>query len=86
MERISIVEQLRSYFAQDILGGNDIGLDETTPLLEWGLINSIEIARLLKFVRKQFAIDIPTDKLTANSFTDIASLTSLILEQMAACS
>ena len=84
MERTTIVEDLKSYFAQDILGGDDVGLDETTPLLEWGLINSIELARLLKFVRKQFAIDLPADKLTADSFTDIASLASLILEEMAA--
>ena len=84
MERTVIVEQLKRYFAQDVLGGKDIGLDETTPLHEWGIINSIEMVRLLQFVRKQFTVDIPADKLVADSFADMASLSSLILEQMAA--
>lgn len=78
MERSTIIEQLKSYFAQDVLGGKDIGLDETTPLLEWGIINSIETARLLSFIHKRFGISIPPDKLTADAFTDIVSISNLI--------
>jgi acyl carrier protein len=81
MNRTTIVEQLKSYIAQDVLGGKDIGLDETTPLLEWGIINSLEMGRLLQFIRKQFTVDIPTDKLIADSFTDIVSIANLVLEQ-----
>lgn len=84
MELTPIIEQLRSYFAQDVLAGKDIGLDEKTPLLEWGIINSIEIVRLLQFIRKQFSVDIPSNKLVADSFTDILSIANLVLEQVPA--
>lgn len=84
MERKIIIEQLKSYIAQDVLGGKDIGLDETTPLLEWGVINSLEIVRLLQFIHKQLSVDIPTDKLIADSFINIGSIANLILEQMPA--
>ncbi|TMC21718.1 MAG: acyl carrier protein [Chloroflexi bacterium] len=82
MNRTVIVEQLKNYIAQDVLGGKDIGLDETTPLLAWGLINSLEMVKLLRFIRQCFKVDISTDKLSADFFTDIASITNLILEQM----
>ena len=82
MNRTTIVEQLKNYIAQDVLLGKDSGLDETTPLLAWGLINSLEMVKLLRFIRQRFSVDISTDKLSADSFTDIASITNLILEQM----
>ena len=81
MNQTTIVEQLKSYIAQDVLGGKDIGLDETTPLLEWGIINSLEIVRLLQFIRKQFSVDIPMDNLAADSFINIRSIANLVLEQ-----
>jgi acyl carrier protein len=80
MQRLTIIEELKRYIAQDVLTGKDIGLDETTPLLEWGIMNSLEIVRLLSFIRKQFAVDIPADKLVADSFTSVSSVADLVLE------
>lgn len=80
MQRLTIIEELKRYIAQDVLAGKDIGLDETTPLLEWGIMNSLEIVRLLSFIRKQFAVDIPADKLVADSFTSVSSVADLVLE------
>ncbi|HEY4035380.1 MAG TPA: phosphopantetheine-binding protein [Ktedonobacteraceae bacterium] len=84
MQRDAVIEQLRSYIAQDVLSGKDIGLDEMTPLLEWGIINSLEIVKLLSFIRKQFAVDISTDKLVVDSFTSISAIADLVLEQIPA--
>ncbi|HWS83462.1 MAG TPA: acyl carrier protein [Ktedonobacteraceae bacterium] len=84
MQRLTIIEELKRYIAQDVLAGKDIGLDETTPLLEWGIINSLEIVRLLSFVRKQFAVDIPADKLVADSFTSVSCVADLVLEHVPA--
>lgn len=80
MQQTTVIEQLKKYIAQDVLGGKDIGLDETTPLLEWGIINSLEMVRLLSFIRKQFDIDIPTDKLVADHFASMTSIAEFILK------
>lgn len=80
MQKAIVIEQIKKYIAQDVLGGKDIGLDETTPLLEWGIINSLEMVRLLSFMRQQFAIHIPPDKLVADHFTNIASIAELIMK------
>ena len=82
MQRDEIMKQLKIYVAEQVLDGKDIGLDETTPLLEWGIINSLEMVKLLRFIHQQFSIDIPTEKLVADSFTDVVSIANLVLEQM----
>lgn len=75
-----VIKQLYNYFAQDVLDGRDIGLDVTTPLLEWGVINSLEIVRLLAFIRTQFAVEIPLHTLTAENFTNLPSIAKLVME------
>ena len=79
MQRSEVLAQLRSYVAQQLLDGRDIGLDETTPLLEWGVINSLEIIRLLAFIQQQFNIAIPPDQIVADHFTDLGTISDLVL-------
>lgn len=80
MQRIEIIKRLREYFVRDVLDGKDIGLDEATPLLEWGIINSLEIARLLNFIHEHFGIEISYADLKADNFTNIPSIADMILE------
>jgi len=82
MQRTTIIEQLQRYIAQDILRGKDIGLDETTPLLEWGIISSLQMIKLLNFISQEFDVDIPPDKLIAEYFTTISSIARLVVEHM----
>jgi acyl carrier protein len=79
MQRSAIVEQLKNYIVERVLEGRDIGIDETTPLLEWGIINSLETMRLLSFIERQFGIEIPMDNLVADHFTNLTALTNLIM-------
>ncbi len=80
MQRTEVLAQLKKYIAQDVLSGKDIGLDETTPLLEWGVINSLEIVRLLTFIRTTFAVEIPMSKLTPDNLANLASISNLVIE------
>lgn len=81
MERSEVLGQLHRYIVEQVLDGRDTGLDETSPLLEWGVINSIEIVRLLTFIRKQFAIDIPPSQMIADNFVDLGTITDIVLSQ-----
>lgn len=80
MQRTEVTTQLKNFLVQDVLSGKDIGLDETTPLLEWGVINSLEMVRLLGFIKNTFAVDIPMSKLTADNFTNLSSISNLVME------
>lgn len=86
MQRLDVMEQLQKYFAEQVLDGKNIGLDETTPLLEWGVINSIEIVRLMSFIQKRFDVEIPASQMTADNFVDICAITDMVLRNQAAVS
>ena len=79
MKRIELIEQLQKYIVEQILDGQNVGLDEATPLLEWGVINSLEIVRLLSFIRKQFNIDIPSDQMIADNFVNLGVIADMVM-------
>jgi len=80
MQHAAIVEQLKHYIAQNVLDGEDIGLDETTPLLEWGVMNSLEIVSITAFIHEHFHVEVPAERLDAESFSNLNSIANLILE------
>lgn len=80
MQRSAVMEQLKTYITEKVLDDRNIGLDETTPLLEWGVINSVEVVRLISFIRKQFNVDISPDKMAAKHFTDLRALTDFVMK------
>ncbi len=82
MQHKEIVEELKHYITIQVLDGKDIGLNETTPLLEWGVINSLEIARILSFIQQRFNLDIPHDQLIADHFTSLSALADLMQKLM----
>lgn len=82
MQKAEIMENLKDYIANQVLDGQDVGLESTTPLLEWGVINSMEIVRLVTYVQTRFGVGIPDDKIVADYFKDLSSLTNLVLELM----
>lgn len=84
MKRTEVLEQLQNYFVDQVLEGKGAGLDETTPLLEWGLINSIEVVRLFNFITKQFEIDLPMGQMTADNLTDLSAITDMVLSNQTA--
>jgi len=80
VERTTIISKLKNYISDEILDGRDAGLDAHTPLLEWGIINSLEIARLATFIHSCFDVELPEDRLIASNLRDLTSIAGLILD------
>jgi acyl carrier protein len=80
MKQVEVLESLKGYISREILDGKDIGLDASTPLLEWGIINSLEIARLVSFLEDRFGVQVPSDKITIEYFKDMSAITNLVVE------
>lgn len=78
MSSDNIVEELRAFISRDFLSGKDEGLDATTPLLEWGIIDSTSILALRAFVRERLGVTIPTTELQPKNLETLRAFADLI--------
>jgi acyl carrier protein len=78
-QREQVLELLRTYVLDEVLYGRDIGLGPETPLLEWGIINSMQIIRMLSFVQRKLNVIIPPEQVVGENFQDLESITRLVL-------
>ncbi|SEH03138.1 Phosphopantetheine attachment site [Nonomuraea solani] len=69
-------------FIQDnlVLDGDDITVEETTPLLVSGLLDSLRTARLLNFLRRDIGVPIPAAKLDPENFRDVVTIVAMVRE------
>jgi acyl carrier protein len=77
--RQAVAGRLVEFVEQHLLDGK--GVEEfttTTPLLEWGLLNSIETARLVAFIRDDFGVRVPPTDMVSRNFKDVESITDLV--------
>jgi acyl carrier protein len=81
----ALVAQLREFVAHEFLQGKDAGLDARTPLLEWGIIDSISIASLTVFIEERFGIRIPTSELKPANLANLGAIADMILRLQRAC-
>lgn len=75
---MTIADELKTWISREVLEGADVGLDETTPLLELGLIDSMTIVKLQAFASAQFGVRIPHKELTPQNLASIKSIADLI--------
>lgn len=73
-----MLAELRTFIANEFLDGRDAGLDADTPLLEWGVIDSISVSMLTAFVKERFGIDVPQSEVTAENLENLKAFTALL--------
>jgi acyl carrier protein len=78
MDEATILNILRAYIVEKLLEGDDNGLDAETPLLEWGLLNSMEMLKLVAFIEEQFRVVLPPRDLMPEHFRTLGSATRLV--------
>lgn len=82
MDQAEVRSRLRKFIAEDVLEGKDQGLDENTPLLEWGVINSFETIRIKKFIQETFGVALAPGDLNANNLKNISSMANLVASRI----
>ena len=55
-------------------------LDERTPLLDWGVLNSMNTALLLGFIRDELGYDVPPVTVNARNFASVAAIASMLAD------
>ncbi|TVZ39234.1 phosphopantetheine binding protein [Alteromonadaceae bacterium 2753L.S.0a.02] len=79
MPTLNVYQDIKTFIANDILDGEDLGeLDETTPLLELGVLNSMELMKLVDHIEQTYGVKVPGNSVVPGNFQDIQSITRFI--------
>jgi acyl carrier protein len=71
--------RLIAFIRERFLAGDPDGeLSETSPLLEWGILNSLNTAILINYIREEFATPVALEKVDATSFKSVQSITAML--------
>jgi 2-hydroxymuconate-semialdehyde hydrolase len=73
-------EELIAYIMKEFVEDPDQEIDETTPLISSGLIDSLSIISLVAFIDKKFGVKIPDEKGTVENFETITKIIQTINE------
>ncbi|MFC7220676.1 acyl carrier protein [Streptomyces polyrhachis] len=79
-DRDDLITQLTEFIQERLLSEPDSqGVAPDTPLLEWGILTSINTALLLTFIRDELGTNVPPTELTGANFQNLDSITDLLL-------
>ena len=74
----AIADDIRDYIGRELLNGQDVGLDRQTPLFELGLIDSMSIFMLTKWVTKRYGVEVPPEQLNVDNLKTIGTIAKLL--------
>ena len=73
----AIIEYVgEEYIDEDDL--DDLELDENTPLITSGIVDSFSMVSLKRFLEKKYAISIPDADATPEAFNTVTSIITLV--------
>jgi acyl carrier protein len=75
-----ILDTLRDYVSERILQDPAVTIEPDTPLLEWGILNSISTVQLIRFIHERFQVDVPPEEVVGRNFKDLRNITLLLAQ------
>jgi acyl carrier protein len=78
MTRDQVRDRTANYIRRELLGDNQMSLEPDTPLLQWGILNSMNTARLLTFIREELKVIITPVHITGKHFQTLNTIVDLI--------
>ena len=79
-------EMILEYIKNEYLDeeeAEDIKLNENTPLISGGIVDSFSMVSLKRFLEKKFAISIPDDEASPQAFDTVTSILALVNRHLA---
>jgi 2-hydroxymuconate-semialdehyde hydrolase len=77
--REEMLNELKQFVVSELLDGRDSGLDEHTPLLEWGVIDSLSVAELVSFTSERFRVDVPQHEVSPENLKDLDAYVAMLM-------
>lgn len=77
-----VLDRLTDWVRRELLGADSEESAELTPdapLLQWGVLNSMNTARLLAFIREELGVAVPPQNITGRYFKSLSTINELVL-------
>jgi acyl carrier protein len=71
---------LRTFIVGEWLQNQDRGFDGSTPLLEWGILDSLRMVALLAFIEERFGVRVPDDAVTPANFGTVDAISQWVAQ------
>jgi acyl carrier protein len=76
----AVLDVITEYVRTALFSEPDAGpLDPSTPLVESGLLSSLQTARLLSFLEREFGVRVPPTDLVRRNFENLQRITDLVV-------
>ncbi|MGY0057911.1 acyl carrier protein [Streptomyces sp. LZ34] len=72
-------DAVKGFIEEKVLKGQGV-VDPDTPLLEWGILDSLSVARLGSFIEKRFDVILPGSSAIAEKFHTLDSVCEFVAE------
>ncbi|AXK31829.1 acyl carrier protein [Streptomyces armeniacus] len=74
-----VSKAIGQYISENFLDGSDVSeLAPDTPLVEWGVLSSMNTSLLLAYIQSDLGVAVPPTHLTARNFADLDAITDLV--------
>ena len=81
MTEAEVMEKIAAFIRTEFLDGDSAGeLTETTPLLEWGVLNSMKTMVLLTHIRAELGVKVPATKINPQDLKNLRNIASMVCE------
>ena len=77
---LALMEFIREEF---LWGDDDRELSVSTPLLKWGILDSLRTALLLTHVRERLDVYVSPAEINARNFQDVTAIAALVVAEAA---
>jgi acyl carrier protein len=76
---MNLVQQLLQFVREELASGADpTTIDENTPLIDGGLIDSMGLMRLIVFIEERGGVRVPDSEVLPDNFQTVADIDNLI--------
>ncbi|GAA1507244.1 hypothetical protein GCM10009677_44770 [Sphaerisporangium rubeum] len=80
-DREKINAAITGYVSVQFLDDTELSeLDQETPLLEWGVLNSMNTSTLLAYIRQEFGVIVPPAHITWRHLQNLRAITDMVHE------
>jgi acyl carrier protein len=86
MERDHIEIRLRDFIDRDLMEGQGAGLTTSTPLFEFGILDSFALFSMIAFIAEEFKVAVHLETLRTEDFENISTIAGFIESKLDAVS